>query len=116
MADRTLRWFVEGRIGEIRTEVGGSYRLDADYVPTSVHLSLRKAPTGERPIKVNILADGVTIFDSKPAITNEIKDKVWTTIPEDTLREGAIITMNIDQTANVEPGEDLTVELELQRV
>jgi hypothetical protein len=113
MPKRVLRWFVEGNIGRIKVGVGGKYRLDADYYPESVYIGLRRATSGDRPLKVNILADDVTIFDEKPAITDGITDKVWTTVIGNVLREGSIISLNIDQVADEDPGEDLTVELTL---
>ena len=116
MVDRILRWYIEGKISGIKTEIGGSYTLDADYVPLWVDLHLRRSTSGDRPLKVNVLDDGETIFDDKPAITSEVNDKRWTTVPEDTMREGSIITLNIDQVASYEPGEDLTVELALKKV
>ena len=112
--DKVLRWFIEGEQGGIKQQVGGTFILDADYVPLWVHLSLRRATKGNRPLKVDIMDDGETIFDSKPALTAEQTDKVWTTIPANPIREGSIIKLNRDQVANLDPGEDLTVELGLE--
>lgn len=115
MADRILRWFVQGAVGGIKREVGGTHLLDADYRPLRVHLSTRRATKGDRPLKIDITDDGVSIFDKKPAL-NAQESKVWTTIPKEVLREGSIIKLNIDQTADIDNSEDLTVELHLERV
>ena len=112
--NRVLRWFIEGDQGGIKQEVGGTYILDDDYVPLWVRLSLRRATKGTRPLKVDITDDGVTIFEDKPALTDEQSDKLWTTIPANPMREGSIIKLNRDQVANIDPGEDLTVELGLE--
>ena len=116
MSDRTLRWFVAGELGKIKQEVGGTYILDADSIPLRVHLSVRRATKGTRPLKVDITDDGVSIFDGNKPALNAQSDKVWTTIPEEVMREDSVVKLNLDQVANLDPGEDLTVELFLQRV
>lgn len=112
---KTLRWFVSGELGKIKQQVGGTHILDADYIPIRVHLSTRRATKGTRPLKIDITDDGESIFNDKPAL-NAQSDKVWTTIPEEVMREDSIIKLNLDQIANLDPGEDLTVELDLQEV
>jgi len=113
--ERVLRWFIEGEQGGIKLEIGGTYILDEDYVPKWVHLSLRRAVKGSRPLKIDITDDGETIFDTKPALTDGQTNKVWTTIPEEIIQEGSILKLNRDQVANLDPGEDLTVELGLEK-
>jgi hypothetical protein len=112
--DKILRWFIEGKQGGIKQQVGGTYILDADYVPLWVHLSLKRATIGNRPLKVDIMDDGVSIFDDKPALVAGQTDKVWTTIPADVIEKGSVLTCNRDQVAELDPGEDLTVELGLE--
>ena len=112
--DKTLRWFIEGEQGKIKQEIGGTYILDDDYVPKWVHLSLRKATNGSRPLKIDITCDKVSIFDDKPALVSNQLDKVWTTIPGDVMREDSIVRLNRDQVANIYSGEDLTVEIGLE--
>jgi hypothetical protein len=114
MADKTLRWFLEGR-ARVRTEAGGTFRMDGDYTPESVRIGLKVACVGDNPTKIDITADGVSIFDSgnEPAITNSQSEKVWTTIPTTVIREGAIMRLNVPQVAETDPGEDMTVELAL---
>jgi len=114
MADRVIRWFIEGDQGGIKQALGGTYIMDADYYPVSVHLSLNEATKGTRPLKVDITDDGESIFDDKPAIVANQTDKVWTTIPREVIREESIIKLNRDQVANINPGKDLTVELFLE--
>ncbi len=113
--DRTLRWFIEGEQGRIEQEIGGTHILDEDYVPKWVHLSLRRATKGSRPLKIDITDDGVTIFDDKPALVDGQTDKVWATIPGEIIQEGSLLKLNRDQVANLDPGEDLTVELGLEQ-
>lgn len=114
MVDKILRWFIEGEQSSIKQSVGGTYILDADYRPLWVHLSLRTATKGVRPLKIDITDDGTSIFDDKPALVNNQADKVWTTIPGEVMREDSIIKLNRDQVADIYPGEDLTVELGLE--
>lgn len=111
---RILRWFVPGEQGRIKQEIGGTHILDADYVPESVHLSLQKAIKGTRPLRIDITVNGNSIFVQKPALVSDQADKVWTTIPEEVMREGSIVKLNIAQTGDIYPGEDLTVELLLR--
>jgi hypothetical protein len=112
--DKVLRWFIEGKQSSIKQQVGGTFILDADYVPRWVHLSIRNATKGARPLKIDITDDGASIFSDKPALVAEQNDKVWSTIPEDIMRAGSVIKLNRDQVANLDPGEDLTVELGLE--
>ncbi len=111
---RVLRWFIEGEQGSIKQNVGGSHILDDDYKPLWVHLNLRRAIKGARPLKIDITDDGVSIFNDKPALVAGQSDKISTTIPRDVMREGSILKLNRDQVADLDPGEDLTVELGLE--
>ena len=113
MSDRVLRWFVAGEQGGIKQNVGGTHLLDRDYHPVRVHLSLRRASEGTRPLRIDITDDGVSIFDDKPAL-NAQQDKVWESVPRNVMRENSLIKLNRDQIADISPGEDLTVELELE--
>lgn len=113
MADRVLRWFVAGLQGGIKQNVGGTHILDADYKPGRVHLSLRTATKGSRPLKIDITDDGESIFVDKPAL-NAQQDKVWGNVPGNVMRADSLIKLNRDQVADLDPGEDLTVELELE--
>jgi len=114
MQSRVLRWFVPGEQGQIEQGIGGSFLLDSDYRIKWVHLSLRKATKGTRPLKIDITDDGVGIFDAKPALVANQTDKIWTTVPGQVLRENSVLKLNRDQTADIYPGEDLTVELGLE--
>ncbi len=112
--EKILRWFIEGDQGDIKQQVGGTFILDADYVPKWVHLSLRRTTKGTRPLKIDITDDGVSIFVDKPALVADQSDKVWTTIPEENMWVGSVLKLNRDQVADLDPGEDLTVELGLK--
>ena len=111
---RVLRWFIEGEQGSIKQNIGGTHILDDDYKPLWVHLSLRRVTNGTRPLKIDITDDGVSIFDDKPALVAGQSDKVWTTIPGGVLRQESLLKLNRDQVADLDPGEDLTVELGLE--
>ncbi len=121
MADKIMRWFREGQAAGIKTEIAGTYYADADYIPIWVNLTCRRQPSGTRPIKIDITkeipneTEKESIFDDKPALNAQIH-KFWTTIPEEVIREGSIVRCNLDQVASEDPGEDLTVELGLQKV
>ncbi len=114
--DKVLRWYMDGTISRSKTEVGGTYILDADYVPEWVHLTARIAGNGSQPVVIDINDDGSSIFTDKPAITENQTEKQWTTVPGNTLREDSIITLDIDQTFNELACRDLTVELGLRKV
>ena len=113
MADRILRWYMDGNISRDKVEVGGTYLLEDDYVPEWVHITARLAGKGATPMVVDINDDGISIFDTKPALTESQTEKKWTTIPGNTLREGSIITCDIDQVFSEDTCRDLTVELGL---
>jgi len=115
MADKVLRWYMDGNISRRKVEVGGTYRLDADYVPEWVSITARLAGYGSSSI-IDINDDGVSIFNDRPALTEYQTEKRWTTIPENTLREDSIITCDIDQIFSEDTCRDLTVELGLRKV
>jgi hypothetical protein len=121
MADKIVRWFREGQAAGIKTEIAGTFYMDADYIPLWVNLTCRRSPSGNRPLKIDITkelpgyTDKESIFDDKPAL-NAQEHKFWTTIPEEVIREGSIVRLDIAQVASEDPGEDLTVELGLQEV
>ncbi len=112
--DKVLRWFIEGEQSRIKQQIGGTYILDANYVPKWVHLSLKRATKGDRSLKVDITDDGESIFDYKPALVSGQTDKVWALIPSHDMRVDSVIKLNRDQVADIDPGEDLTVELGLE--
>ena len=114
--DKVFRWYIDGIISRPKTEVGGTYILDADYAPEWVHLTVRVVGHGSQPLIVDINDDGTSILTDKPALTEYQTEKKWTTIPKDTLREGSIITLDIDQGFNELACRDMTVELGLRKV
>ena len=108
-----LHWYMDGNIARAKTQVGGTYKLDRDYKPVRVNMSCRIAGTGTLPTEIDILADGVSIFDTRPALTPHQTDKSWTTIPGNTLRRDSIITLDIVRVCDLDTCRDLTVELEV---
>lgn len=111
--NKTLRWYVEGGISKVKTEVGGKHTLDTDYRPVRVNMMARIAGDGTTIIDIN--DDGATIFDDKPALGSQT-EKTWTTIPRNVLRKDSIITLDIDQIPDQQGCRDLTVELELEEI
>ena len=111
-----LRWYMDGTTSRPKIEVGGTYLLEDDYIPEWVHLTVRVAGHGDTPLVVDINDDGTSIFIDRPALTEYQTEHKWTTIPENTLREGSIITCDIDQTFSELACRDLTVELGLKKI
>lgn len=114
--DKILRWYMDGNIARAKTEVGGAHYLDADYAPEWVHIKVRLAGKGSNPTVLDINDDGVSIFNDQPALTENQTEKMWTTMPGDTLREKSIITLDIDRVFSEDTCRDLTVELGLRKV
>ena len=116
MADKVVRWFIEGDQSRIEQNIGGTHLMEANYAPEWVHLSLKRAGKGDTHVlKIDITDDGVSIFEDKPALASNQSDKVWTTIPGQVIRKDSILKLNRDQTFDLLAGEDLTVELGLTK-
>lgn len=111
---KILRWYVDGNISRTKTQVGGTHKLDDDYEPSRVTMTCRIAGKGTIPTEIDILADGVSIFETKPCLLNYDTEKVWTTIPANTLLEGSVIRLDITGVASEDTVHDLTVELEME--
>lgn len=116
MADRIIRWYIDGLIARAKVQVGGTHRTDADYVPQKVSLTCRETGAITTGTEVDILDDGVSIFDDKPALNTYDTEKVWTTIPENVIREDSIVRLDITGICDETPVRDLTVELFLTKV
>lgn len=111
---KILRWYVDGNIARAKTQVGGTHKLDDDYEPIRVVMTCRIAGKGTIPTEIDILADGVSIFDTKPCLLNYDTEKIWTTIPMNTLHEDAVIRLDITGVPDQDTCHDLTVELEME--
>ena len=114
--DKVLRWYIDGNIARTKTEVGGTYYLDADYYPEWVNITCRLTGDGDTSMVIDINDDGTTIFEDKPTLTEKQTKKKWTTIPRVAMREHSIITLDIDQVYSQDTCRDLTVELGLSEV
>ena len=114
--DKVLRWYIDGNIARAKTEVGGTYYLDDDYVPEWVNITCRIYGEGSTSMVIDINDDGISIFDDKPTLTEKQTQKKWTTIPQTVMREHSEITLDIDQVFSVDTCRDLTVELGLRKV
>ena len=114
--DKVLRWYIDGNISRSKTEVGGTYVLNADYYPEWVNMTCRLAGRGSTPMVIDINDDGTSIFENKPALTENQTEKRWTTIPRTVMREGSIVKLDIDQIFSEDTCRDLTVELGLSEV
>ena len=65
MADRVLTWHVENHTGD-DTEEGPVFIMDRDYDLTNAVVRVyAKIPPGNAPMRVDILDDGVSIFESR---------------------------------------------------
>jgi hypothetical protein len=117
MADKILRWYIDGSISRAKTWVGGTYQLDADYRCIEINQSVREVGAITRPQLIDINDDGVSIFTdetTRPAMLPYQNYKTWTTIPDTVMREGSIVTLDIDQVFEETPCRDLTVEAVLE--
>lgn len=114
--NKILRWYLDGNISRTKTQVGGTHKLDANYEPLRVILTCRIPGRGTIPTEIDILSDGVSIFNTRPSILNYDTEKVWTTIPANSLRKDSVISLNITQVADQDTARDLTVEMELEEV
>lgn len=110
-----LRWYIDGNISRSKTQVGGTYVLDADYKPIRVDITARLSGVGGNTV-IDINDDGVSIFDSNPALSEYQTSKAWTTIPFNTLRKNSVITLDIDSVNTQDTIRDLTVEMEVESV
>jgi len=113
--DKVLRWYIDGNISRSKTEVGGTYYLDADYCPEWVNMTCRIAGVGSTSMVIDINDDGTSIFSDRPTLTEKQVEKKWTTIPRTPMREHSLITLDIDQIFSVDTCRDLTVELGLSK-
>jgi len=113
---KILHWYVDGKISRAKTQVGGVFKLEADYRPTEVYLNARIVGDGTIPTQIDILTDGVSIFDTKACLINGQTDKTWTTIKDGIMREGSIVRLDISQVTDVTNCHDLTVELTTETV
>ena len=114
--DKVLRWYIDGNISRSKVEVGGTYLLDDDYYPEWVNMTCRLAGSGSTSMVIDINDDDTSIFDDKPALTENQTEKRWTTIPRTVMREDSVVTLDIDQVFSEDTCRDLTVELGLSKV
>ena len=122
---RFLTWYIKGGLSPL-INVGPAYRLTEDYVPISISIDTRepvtrkiqsKASTPTRTV-FDINDDGVSIFSSNPElIENETYSFEETPAAFNralTLEKGSWITLDIDSVGENSPGEDVSVQLELE--
>jgi hypothetical protein len=117
MSDLSLRWFIKGKLSETGTvgaEIAGAYRLGADYKFESLFMRLKTAVPGAG-VTIDVNDDGASIFVYQPSIV-DAQSKTWTSAKQDVLREGSVITMDVDVVSAMYPCEDLTVQLDLVKV
>ena len=120
MSDRVIRWHIAGVLSEtgvVDTNVmGDSHRADKDYRPINTYLRVKTAPKGTG-IQVDINDDGTSIFGTNqdpflPDNTTEIECNTFVS-PDVVIKEGSIITLDIDYVGDEYAGKDLVVELYL---
>ena len=123
MANRVLRWHILGvlsKTGVVDTDVqGNAYKADKDYTPTDTWLRVKTAPQGTQGtgIKIDINDDGVSIYGEghEPVLPDNTTEATCNNFasPEVVIKEGSIITLDIDRVGSEYAGKDFVVELYL---
>ena len=120
MADLIVNWHIKGQLSEtgvVGANVSNQYVLDKDYVPETVYLRLKTA--GEDvdggACIVDINDDGVSIFDNQPALPDSASQLEWGSFASDLskIKEGSVLTLDIDSICQKTAGADLTIQLNL---
>jgi hypothetical protein len=119
MADRVLTWHIAGTLSNNvqGTNVSTEYVLDDDYLPVRVILRQKVAQSGDATL-VDINDDGTSIFRVQPAVNQGLLSAEWNVFDSalTVMNKDSVITLDIDQVSSTTPGEDLTVQLELEKV
>ncbi len=115
---RILHWHIAGVLSETGvtdTDVqGNAYRMERDYRVLDTWVRVKRVPTGDTGVRIDINDDGSSIYTTKPTIpsgSQEITSNAFSTV---VLFEGSVITLDVDQVGSGYPGKDLVVELYLE--
>ena len=107
---RTLTWFLE-KPHRVENSVGQAYRIDQPYDIAFAWAYSETAPT-KQSARVDILADGVSIFSTKLALSRGETSTDQYTLSTKELREGQYVTLNFLQgdasVGNLSIGLELT--------
>ena len=113
MSDRVLTWFI-GAVEGDGTSQGPSYVLDDDYEPVACFL-IGKQAADKNGVEVDIKADGVSIFDTRPTLDQgETNNEAFGddfTGASGHLGEDSVVTLDV-----LTGGAGITVSLELDRL
>lgn len=125
MADRILRWHVAGVLSEtgvVDTDVhGDAYQLDKDYrvLDTWLRVKTVSQGVGGTGIQIDINDDGTSIYgvNQEPVLPDNTQETTCNTFssPDLILREGSVITFDVDKVGKEYSGKDLVVELYLEK-
>ena len=107
---RYLTWLVRPEDVKSGVNVGAEYVMDMDYTPVSATVR-SKLPSNFNNLIVDVNDDGVSIFSNRPNIPRLYQTDEGHLL-KTPIREGSIITLDIDQ-YDSEAG-DITVELLLE--
>lgn len=109
---KMLVWLVPGEV-TVADEQGPTFHMDAAYTAVAVHLHVKAAPTGADLI-IDIEEGGVTLFSTLPKIAASAETGGGSAVMDNTsIANNAEVRFNIDQIGSGDPGEDLTVTLEM---
>lgn len=118
-----LTWYISGvlsQTGVVGSNYGMEYTLDKDYRPIRLLLRVKTKPDPSgTPLTVDInekkfgYTDRDSIFpDQKPILVTE--DAEYNGWSEKVLQKDSVISLDIDQVSPTTPGEDLSVQLDLE--
>lgn len=106
----SLVWYIDGDLS-VGVSQGAVVKMPAAFVPTSVTLRVKGAPTGAAII-VNIKEAGTTLFSSKPQINAAAtSDSGGAAFSDSFLAVESEITIDIDQVGSTFAGSGLTIML-----
>ncbi len=114
---RVLRWHIAGVLSETDvndTDVqGNAHWMDRDYRVVNTWMRVKRIPTGDLGIQIDINDDGTSIYNTEPVIPSGSQEITSDAFRGVTLLKGSVITLDVDRVGSGYPGKDLVVELYL---
>lgn len=115
---RVLHWHIPGVLSETGvkdTDVqGNAYRMERDYRVIDTWVRVKKVPTGDQGIQIDINEGGWSIFQTEPVIPSGSQEITSNAFSAAVLLKGSVITLDVDRVGSGNTGEDLVVELYLE--
>ena len=115
---RILRWHVIGILSETGVEdtdvQGSAYRMERNYRVVNTWVRVKRVPTGDLGIQIDINGNGTSIFRTKPVLPSGSQEITSNAFSSVVLLKGLVITLDIDRVGSEYPGKDLVVELYLE--